>query len=1141
MPSVVTADTGVDYLQINGNGGVGMVQLGSNGADGSVGLWDSTNGVFKYITQGDGEIFFGDQIDAPAFSGVGVSLTSLNASNISSGTLALARGGTGASLADPNADRLLFWDDSAGQVTWLEAGSGLTISGTTISASGGGSATPGGTDTQVQFNDGGAFGGDSGLTYAKTTDTLTGVNQTFTGTSTLTHIHGNIAGSLYVHVKNDSGVTLAKGTPVYATGSVGSSGEILVAAADSTNTAKMPCIGIIDSQLIANAEGNAVVVGEVFGLTTDSYVIGDELFVSTGTLTKTRPTTGEAQSVAVVSRAHASTGIIVVNTQQRLNAALTILANSSIADPNADRLLFWDDSAGQVTWLTAGSGLSISGTTITANIGGTVGTTDNAIPRADGEGGSTLQGSLVTIADNGTLTKEEAYELGVNGSNYGRIGLWDADNTDWLYLQAGPSKIIFPDIAATSFAGAGNQITNLNAGNITSGTLGVTNGGTGATTLTANAVLLGNGTSAVQVVAPGTSGNVLTSDGTTWTSSAPATTNPAGSGSELQFRSSGTAFGAVTNSSVSSGAITLGAAEALGATSTARLTLANTTAAAAGAQQVSPSLVFEGQGWKTTATAASQTVRFRENVLPVQGTTNPSAQWQLQSEINNSGTWDNQLNITSAGNMYRGFTSTFINLGGSDIVLENQSTGRLIEARIPGNGLFNIVGTNTLGPRLGFSATNGNTAPDLQLTRAAAASLQLGANTATASATAVAQTIKGPNATGTTSTGGSLTLAGGTGTTAGGAVILATSTSTGAPVDRINISSAGVVKISDLSTNGIVTANSGNGTLQTVAPSTTGNVLTSDGTTWTSAAAVVRNPAGSGSELQFRSSGTAFGAVTGSTVSGGAVTLADKLTITQGTANANVLQSTGYSLTGTNASSLIDLAGTWNTTGTPSAIKLDITDTASNSNSLLMQLLVGGANRFRIFKNGDLFALGNLNGTIVNFSNYCAGGDSGQFILGASLDTRLQRDAAAVWAMRNGTNRHELRVYDTFSTASDFHRIAIATARATLTNVTGATVTATALIPAGSVIMGVTSKVTTALGTGGGTTGYQIGTATDADRWADKTGTVLGTQTDNRDWTSGTIENFATATDVIVTAKGGNFNGTGVIYISVQYMAGQVD
>jgi len=53
-----------------------------------------------------------------------------------------------------------------------------------------------------------------------------------------------------------------------------------------------------------------------------------------------------------------------------------------------------------------------------------------------------------------------------------------------------------------------------------SGTLPVANGGTGAATLTANNVLLGNGTSAVQAVAPSTSGNVLVSNGTTWTSSA---------------------------------------------------------------------------------------------------------------------------------------------------------------------------------------------------------------------------------------------------------------------------------------------------------------------------------------------------------------------------------------------------------------------------------------------------------------------------------------------------------------------------------------------------------------------------------------------------------------------------------------------
>jgi len=49
--------------------------------------------------------------------------------------------------------------------------------------------------------------------------------------------------------------------------------------------------------------------------------------------------------------------------------------------------------------------------------------------------------------------------------------------------------------------------------------LAISQGGTASTTLTANNVLLGNGTSALQVVAPGTVGNVLTSNGTTWTSS----------------------------------------------------------------------------------------------------------------------------------------------------------------------------------------------------------------------------------------------------------------------------------------------------------------------------------------------------------------------------------------------------------------------------------------------------------------------------------------------------------------------------------------------------------------------------------------------------------------------------------------------
>jgi hypothetical protein len=72
-------------------------------------------------------------------------------------------------------------------------------------------------------------------------------------------------------------------------------------------------------------------------------------------------------------------------------------------------------------------------------------------------------------------------------------------------------------VAAKS--GANSDITSLTG--LTT-PLTVAQGGTGASTLTANNVLLGNGTSAPQVVAPSTTGNVLTSNGTTWTSAAPA-------------------------------------------------------------------------------------------------------------------------------------------------------------------------------------------------------------------------------------------------------------------------------------------------------------------------------------------------------------------------------------------------------------------------------------------------------------------------------------------------------------------------------------------------------------------------------------------------------------------------------------------
>lgn len=78
------------------------------------------------------------------------------------------------------------------------------------------------------------------------------------------------------------------------------------------------------------------------------------------------------------------------------------------------------------------------------------------------------------------------------------------------------------------------------------------------------------------------------------------------------------------------------------------LLYADVTAATSGNQQYSPATRWTGQGWKTTATAASQAVDFQAYVVPVQGTTAPSGKWTLASSIN-GGAFANSVTVDSAG------------------------------------------------------------------------------------------------------------------------------------------------------------------------------------------------------------------------------------------------------------------------------------------------------------------------------------------------------------------------------------------------------------------------------------------------------------------------------------------------------------
>jgi hypothetical protein len=85
--------------------------------------------------------------------------------------------------------------------------------------------------------------------------------------------------------------------------------------------------------------------------------------------------------------------------------------------------------SGNVEEITIGTNLSLAGTTLSAagSIAGSTGSTDNAIIRADGTGGSTIQGSVPTIDDNGKILAD-AFEFDTTPTTTGGTGviIWDS-------------------------------------------------------------------------------------------------------------------------------------------------------------------------------------------------------------------------------------------------------------------------------------------------------------------------------------------------------------------------------------------------------------------------------------------------------------------------------------------------------------------------------------------------------------------------------------------------------------------------------------------------------------------------------------------------------------------------------------------
>lgn len=192
-------------------------------------------------------------------------------------------------------------------------------------------------------------------------------------------------------------------------------------------------------------------------------------------------------------------------------------------------------------------------------------------------------------------------------------------------------------------------------------------------------------------------------------------------------------------------------------------------------------------------------------------------------------------------------------------------------------------------------------------------------------------------------------------------------------------------------------------------------------------------------------------------------------------ANTSALISTGYSLTGSNAQSLMDLAGAWNTSGNPVALKIAVTNTASGATSKFASFLAGVAGATEVFavdkagtttaplfrgagSSASAVAYGFSTGTPGNSGLYdyasqgtriafAANGvftmllDANPYLtLKSDLairwssgapdgtgDVYLFRDAANTLAQRNGTTAQIARGYRTYTDASNYERWALQT------------------------------------------------------------------------------------------------------------------
>lgn len=219
-----------------------------------------------------------------------------------------------------------------------------------------------------------------------------------------------------------------------------------------------------------------------------------------------------------------------------------------------------------------------------------------------------------------------------------------------------------------------------------------------------------SGTTSAQVIALWTgtcnSGTFLRGDG------ACAAASGSGTVTSVTVSSTGTSLTASgTNPITTSGTVNLDITETAATSLASNLTqaantsldgliLADSTTAAAASQQYSPRIRLTGQGWKTTATAASEPVDWIIENQPIQGAATPTSKVVFANQINGGG-YTNILEINSSG-----ANSTILNGGSSGLTVQNGGVTHItLGSTSTLTGTWNINASNNAVTGIGTGST----------------------------------------------------------------------------------------------------------------------------------------------------------------------------------------------------------------------------------------------------------------------------------------------------------------------------------------------------------------------------------------------------------------------------------------------------